>query len=226
MLWFVFVSCVFPVVYVLCMSIAVSCCLKPYRLSSNLEPSRTSMSGFGDDFHSEQLCCSKCDCLSFVPKRWDIYSMLPWHAMTCHHVLCVLWTSNCLRFDFCLQIDVRSGDKLRIQGLLPCWDLRHVCPSLAGIRVAGILLNLMSSDLWGFQKRCEKLALDKQLFSGKKVWQICHMPQEVDLPQESLKHIVRKVGDTMSKDSDNPAGQGSVASASNVASCLLQHSML
>jgi len=36
--------------------------------------------------------------------------------------------------------------------------------------------------------------------------------------RESLKHIVRKVGDTMSKDSDNPAGQGSVASASNVAS--------
>lgn len=27
--------------------------------------------------------------------------------------------------------------------------------------------------------------------------------------QESLKHIVRKVGDTMSKDSDNRAGQGS-----------------
>lgn len=36
--------------------------------------------------------------------------------------------------------------------------------------------------------------------------------------RESLKHIVRKVGDTMSKDYDNPAGQGSVASASNAAS--------
>lgn len=72
MLWFVYVCfmCLPSFFYVLCMCIAVSSCLKPYRLSSNLEPSRTSMSGFGDGSHSEQLCCSKCDnCLTFVPKR-------------------------------------------------------------------------------------------------------------------------------------------------------------
>ena len=209
MLWFVYVCflCLPSFFYVLCMCIAVSSCLKPYRLSSNLEPSRTSMSGFGDGSHSEQLCCSKCDnCLTFVPKRWDIYYLqhvamtchdMPWHAMTIYCPYCA-WTSSWLRFDFCLEIDVRSGDKLRIQGLLPCWDLSKPCPSLAGIHGAGILLNVMSwlvrfseemretclRQAIIFCCMCDKYAIcRKKLTCHRKVWSTLSAKWETQCPK-------------------------------------------